>query len=94
MTKLSLPWPEAWEAFKAGTPEAQRSFARQLDQVNGGFVHWIKTRPQKVQEEIVLNAPEGIVRGLYESGALTPRTIMEMNLQPSGVKVIDHRSRR
>ena len=94
MAKLSLEWSDAWSAFRAGTPEAQRSFARQLDQVHGGFVGWIATRPQKAQEEIVLNAPEGIVAYLYQQNALTPRTIMAMNLQPQGVRVIDNRSRR
>ena len=93
MASAHLTWSDAWQAFKAGTVESQRMFARQLEEVNGGFVGWIASRPQRAQLEIVQNAPEGILSYLYQQNALTPRTVMELNLQPKGVRVIDRRNR-
>jgi hypothetical protein len=91
---LHLEWVDAWNCYRAGSREAQQSFAVQLERVNGGFVNWIATRPHRAQLEIISNAPEGIVSYLYNQNALSPRTVMEMNLQPAGVRVIDMRTRR
>jgi hypothetical protein len=93
MAKLALTWSDAWSAFKGSSTENQRLFAVQLEETEGGFTHWIRTRSPKVQCEILENAPEGIVRYLYDRNILAVATIIALNIEPRKTKVVDRRKK-
>ena len=92
---VTIAWPDLWGATKGMTPENQKALAAQLDDTEGGFPHWIRTRSPKVQVEVLGNAPESVVEYMYRQNVLAPEAVNKLNLPyHATAKIVDHRSRR
>ena len=92
---VCLSWSDLWPATKGMSASNQRALAEQLDDTEGGFPHWIRTRSPKVQVEVLGNAPESVVEYMYRQNVLAPEAVNKLNLPyHATAKIVDHRSRR